>query len=286
MSVAFRIGNVGPAGGKPFTPHSKTYKCKCSNNGFITAPAAPGNTTSVIGGVGVFNILDYNLPISTLAANGVGAIIGSYTENIADVHPSGHEEAEVDEFESAQVMSCMYRFTVWDTGTSSRGDNWVFAYKFAEHHDTSDYDFGANGNTTSALGFNQWPHMRMTRGWTWKRFSGSSNGGSIWPSNGVIEIKIPSVGKLTYALQEKSLDTSSKLDRVNPLAVKIASSATPETGAVGLNAHLHWVIFQTDDSTGISTGDYKLDIDYFATVKLTRPIDASEMIDEPTTGAS
>ncbi len=264
----FRIGNIAPSGrGKPFTPNTKTYNAVCSTG------YAPSTVSGSVGQALVLNCMDYNNPLR-VTGTGTSIKTGTFTADVANQHPTGHEESIADGFDEAQVLSSLYRFSIWWTGTQDAREDFIFAYKFANHDDIDDYDTGdaATGSNTGRL---QWHHMRMTRGWVWKRFSATDAGGSIYPSAGVVEIKIPSTGKLAYGMTD-AIQADLDAD-VNNLSVNILDTTVEQIPKVTL--FLHAMIFSIGGNA-MGSLDWLMDVDWFGKVKVMRDIDKNDMIDE------
>ncbi len=257
--LKFRTGNVAPAGrGKPFIPTTKTYNARC-----VTSIV---NSSTTSGDIGQFRVGEYNLPL-TFQANETFTFEGTVVESSAK-HPTGHAEAIAQGYDVAEVLSCLYRFTIRFQGTDAAAKDYVFAYKFT--NDIAIVDEVAF--TAGVLSVDQWHNMQMTRAWTWKRFSGVNSGGSIWPSSGVVEVRIPSCAKLSYAMN-KELTTDTL---IHPMRFPIVDSTT--LGASELPCSLVFCIF-TSNGIALAAADMIIEIDWFGKVRLARDIGDEAIIE-------
>lgn len=97
-----------------------------------------------------------------------------------------------DSYTQVKVLSSMYRFTIRFTGSNNAGSDFIFAYMFS-YTGLKDGEL----DTSDEVKVQQlWLEMRGSRGWVWRRFSGINSGGSIFPSSGIIDIKVPNVPAL------------------------------------------------------------------------------------------
>lgn len=216
-------------------------------------------SATTAGDFATFRVGEYNLPLS-VTGNETFTFEGTVAESSAK-HPTGHADALAQGYDTAEVKACSYRFTVRFAGTDSGTKDWVFAYKFGTDPDVSN----EVAFTAGVLSVDQWHNMQMTRSWTYRRFSAINSGGSIWPSSGIINIPVPSVPKLQYAMNkhvEQNDDVSN-----NPNRFDILDGTT--VGVSELPTHLHWCVF-TSNGTPFAAGDVVVEIQWTGRVNLQR----------------
>ncbi len=257
----FRMGQFGPSGGKPLVPNSKIYKCVTASQIAVSATTA--------GDTGCYSIGNYNQPLEFHTTT-------SFTGGDLHRHPSGHEQAIAQGFATARVMKTLYRFDVRFIGTSAADKDFVFAYKFG----TDTTAAATIGSTTTTVEL--WNDMRQTRGWVWKRFSGTESGGSEYPSAGTVIVKVPHVSKLILAMH-KNLSTGGSditiMDTVTPI-----NDVADETAEATRSVFLH-ILVMTVDGQALVAKDIVIDVTCYQTVKLMRPVNNAQMIDEGDEGA-
>ncbi len=246
--LRFRAGNIGAAGGRPINPNSRTIKTVCAAQ-FGVSVATAGDTMG-------FEIGQANTPctpVTNVTFSERGTLLN---------HPSEWPEIVAGGWKEARVLSSMYRFDVRFVGTDAAAKDFVFAYKFG-------ISFAPPLVFTAGLvTIDNWKDMRQSRGWTWKRFSGTNSGGSVYPSQGRIEVKVPSSWKLHAVLHDQEVEMDDLLQTVSDAA----------SNAV-IRSALHICIF-TIGGVALAADDILLDVTIFQKVKLTRSIQTTEMIDE------
>lgn len=256
---SYRLGNVAAGGrGRPFIPRTKTYKMVNSCKYTPTAGHVPAM---------VFDLTAYNM-LGLLATSSHIASAGGQR------HGTGHVEAIAQGFDEAQILESYYRlsFYLGPTGTK----DYVVCYKFASGLLLTEAIATNTDNELATF----WLDLRTSKAWIWKIFSGNSAGGSIYPSAGVINIKIPSIGKLVHGLQEGTPTNPSVV--ANPLSVAIDDEAAQQTSE--FRGLLHVYIFHRD-GTASAAGDWVIDLDIFSTAKIMKSIETGvEMIDEEDIG--
>lgn len=259
--IAFRTGHVSASGrGKPFISNTKSYFARCATT------VVNSGTSS--GDIGTFDIREYNMPLN-MSEKLTWAYAGTATtEGLR--HPTGHTDAIAQGFDTATVKSVMYRFNVQWTGTGGPLKNYVFAYKFAPNSFIAEPVLTAGASIV-----NEWNDMRQSRGWVYKRFSGTGVGGDIYPSGGIIDVKIPSVAKLCYAFA-KGQPVSDDQNVNNPFDMPIHDTTSlnqePKYGCF-----LHFVVLNPSGQA-MTAQDITVDIDWFAKCVLHRKKIEADMI--------
>ncbi len=255
----WRTGQIGPGGGRPFAPATKTYKC--------VAAGKLSSTGTTAGNTAIFQINSYNAPIADAGA-------GTFTVLAVTQHPTGHAnalQATADAgipglgYDRALVLSSMYKFDIHFEGADSAKKDFVFAYKFAAHN-TAASAFAAD-TTMESL----WADLRMTKGWAYTQFSAINRGGSMHPSQGTVIVKIPDVVRITSALN--NLRTEATDWRNNTVA--IADSAA----GAAVNAFLHIMAF-TKSGLALAANDIIIDVTWYGRVRLFKNMGQVEMVDE------
>lgn len=251
--MQFRLGNINPAGGRPIIPNTKTYTSVCGGQ-----YACSGTTA---GDTGALDLTNYNQPVQLITT--------SFTGGDTERHGTGHVQLTADGFDRAVVLSAYYRFDIRFVGTSAVDKDFVFAYKF--NVSSSAAAVFTAGTTTVEV----WNDMRATRGWVWKRFSGTESGGSIYPSQGTVIVKIKSVPKLVLNMNRLDQDTDvtypgDVMQRIDDLAA---------TDTTSLRGFLHFCVF-TIDGTVLTAADIVIDITSYKKTKVSRALTQAGMIDE------
>ncbi len=259
--LKFRTGQVAPSGrGKPFIPLSKTYFARCSTSMICSATTA--------GDVASFRVGEYNNPLS-VSGNETFTYEGTVAET-SQKHPTGHESVRTQGYDMAQVLSCKYVFTVSFKGGTDTTQDWVFAYKFTNDADVSD----EIALTAGVLTVDLWHDLRMTRSWTWHRFSSVRSGGSIFNSSGIIPINVPSVAKISYEMNRDALNS----DDVSKFPTRHQVLDGTALSVSDLPVFLTFMVFTTQ-GVALSAGDIQLEIDWFAHVKVARDVDDEAIIE-------
>lgn len=257
--IAFRTGNVAAAGkGKPFIPQTKSYNARCSTQ-FICSGTTAGDHC-------VFSVPEFNIPCTR--TDNLTFVTPGTSAQESFRHPTGHEEAIAQGYDTAEVKSCMYRFHIAFTGGNNVLQDWVFAYKFSSVSHVSEPIMTAGALTISA-----WADLRQTRGWVWKRMSGSNSGGSIHPSVAVIDIKVPSVAKLAYAMNKDAVGDEDN----EPFRSILLDGVTVSTFEKPLFLHILVIV---PSGTALTQQDITIDMDWFGRVKLAREHVATDFIDD------
>ncbi len=245
--LRFRGGEINAAGGRPINPYTRTIKTVCAANFLCSATTA--------GDVMGFEVAQFGTPCSptyNVTFSEQGTLLN---------HPSEHPEIVAGGWKEARVLSSMYRFDLRNVNLVG-SEPWIFAYKFGISA-AAPMVFTAGDIT-----IDNWKDMRQSRGWVWKRMSGSTGGGSVYPSEGRIEVKVPSVWRL-YA---KLLDTEIDEEGLQMLVQDAADNPT-------LRAWLH-VLVMSIDGGALAAGDISMDVTIYQNVLLTRSTQTAEMIDE------
>ncbi len=254
--LAFRTHLIGPAGGKAFTQQTKTYRCSSAARWACSGVTA-GDSASL--GIG-----NYNQPLA-LSNNVTFTLVGTVGTG---QHPSGHAQAMQLGFDRALVLSSYYRLAISFVGTSAHAKDFVFCYKFSPSASVIDMTtFTAGG----AANPDHWADIRVSKGWVYKEMSGTESGGSVWPSQAVVNIRVPNVPLLTRRLQAFHTTAFDSKDM---------SSTIGDTTAIPVElSHLIIAVF-TKDGTAFTAGDIVIDATCYQRVKLTRQLLAAELVDE------
>lgn len=250
--MKFRTGNIAPAGGRPFTPNSKGYNCVTADQIAVSATTA--------GDTGCYDLTAYNQPANLITTT-------SFTGGSTERHPSGHSTVRAQGYDTARVNSGYYKFDVRFIGTSAVDKDFIFAYKFSQSSTV------AAVFTAGAATIEVWNDMRATKGWVWKRFSGTESGGSVHPSQGTVNVRIKSVPKLVFALNK----TDTAALTVHNLQTTIDDLDVTDTADV--RAFLHIAVF-TIDGTAFGVRDVVIDVTVYKNVTVFRAEAGPEMIDE------
>lgn len=275
MSVAYRTGKVGAGGGKPFVPLTKTWKAKTSTG--FTYPTALANS---MGCVMVIPVHEPNLPFVDVQTNRVVSKIGLMVCEDPLIHPTGHKEAYEDEYRIARVIKATYAITCWAKDAGTPAGDFIFAWKFADHTDSSDYT-ALTAATVADGGRRQWHDIRMSKAWQYKRFSSTQAGGSIWPCARKFNIVVPSVGKLTYGFEE--LDPTGGQVKKNPLFGALHQGNNEASTATEHPLYLHLLCFNLDRES-MAENTWIADVDLYQTIMVTKDEAFGEMVDEMDVG--
>lgn len=250
--LKFRTGQIGAAGGRPINEHSRTIRT-------VTAGVI-GVSATTAGDTGVFDLSQIGTP-ADMPATTTFATLGTSAN-----HPSEWPEIIAGGWEAGRCLNSMYRFNIRFRGTNSATKDFVFAYKFGIA------STAAIVLTAGDVTIDAWKDMRQSRGWVWQRFSGTNTGGSVHASQGIIQVKVPSV----YRLAEKLFDQGDLTESVeNQLEMPIQDAATTAT----LRPFLHIAVF-TVEGVAFTASDVMIEITVYQKVKLMRGINVEDMIDE------
>lgn len=252
----FRLGKTGAGGRgtKPFLPRTKVYKAVAAE--FLNC------TATTAGDSAIFAINNYNTPLELEAAS-------TFTPSILgkSFHPSGHAEAISQGYKRARVLSTYYRVVARFVGGNDSEQDWVIAYKFS----TSNAIAGVFTAVAANAGLPHWLNMRSTRGWVYKEMSASASGGSVFPSQAIINIRVPDCERLIRAM----FNETSAIFGKEEMGALISDSV--DAPAAEVFCHIH--IF-TVSGKALSVRDISLDITSYQDVRLDREIQQEEMIDE------
>lgn len=188
-------------------------------------------------------------------------------------------DAEADLYKYAQVKKSLYRFTIRFTGSNDAGSDFIFAYKFTWDLPTTNTT-GEIKFSTSAEAQQSWLNIRNSKGWVWRRFSGINSGGSIFPSSGIIDIKVPSVGKLVYGLspgQEVSVGTP--IATLDHLVQNINSNQPPDRA--NMRGFITIVVFKANGAAN-GAGDVTMDVACYQKATIMRSTLAGDTLQEIT----
>ncbi len=254
--LRFRAGNVNAAGGQPINAMSRIIKT-------ITAGAF-GTTITTAGNTGIFDIAQMGTPadMPTTTFTVLGTALN---------HPSEHPEMLTSGFETARVLSSLYRFHVRFRGTNSASKDFVFAYKFGPVSTSAGPAAGVF-TAGDATVIDYWKDMRQSRGWVWHRFSATNTGGSSYASQGLVEVRVPSVLRLANKLFDD-------VELTAPMVELLEMNITDAANVTGIRPFLHVAIFGVE-GIAFAANDVWTEVEVFQTVKISRSITNAQMIDE------
>lgn len=256
--LKFRTGQYAPGGrmAKTFQPRSRVYDCVTAARYSVSSTTAGDEASLVLG--------NFNAPCE-LNTN------TSYGGGDRGLHPSGHEELLQLGYDTAEVLSSYYRFVVQFVAADDIQNikkDFVFAYKFSP----------VGGNSlawTTALTPNAWQDMRMSRGWVYKSMSATQSGGSIFPSQAVINVEVPDMYQLVSKLHSNEVTARTRENFKTTISTGVATLPT-------LNGFLHIVTF-VKSGTAFVAGDVVIDVTCYMKVRCTKEISAATMIDDGNT---
>lgn len=255
--LAFRTGSIAVGGGKAFTPKTKTYTAKVT---------AAFQTTGDPGCCMVsFSPQEYSIPLAQHQIYGL-AYNGS-----AFRHPTGHRLARSNVYSTAKVLACSYRIMVTLQGVSDPTNGFIVAHKF-----THDATIAQETPIASGATLEFFQEMRMTKSWTYKRFSGVQSGGSIFPTDGYIHIKVPSVPKLSYGMNHQAIGAEDN----DPFKRPIIDTTTTTITSAERPLYLVVVVFAVDGQT-LAAGEIHLEVDWVGKVKLYKQQEFDQTIVDP-----
>lgn len=261
MSKRFRTGDKNAAGGRPFNPQTKTYKCVTADTWF-----SDNDGGNVCGSHIIFHIGNYNAPLGLVAEKAWTKAVGL----AAYRHPSGHLEVVADKYTAYLVRSVLYDVRIQYTGATAYDLDWVFAYKFSDEADETEPAFPITVAATEV-----WLDMQASPGWVW--FRQSCNHDKL-KDGCVLETKISvdDVPKLTIAMNNAD---SSVAFTIDDLKGPVGDTAIAPT----IDTRLHMVAFKLDRDgiPGVTIDkDFWLNIRCTQTVSLYKNINTTDMIDE------
>lgn len=233
----FRTGLVGAAGGRPVTPASRSFKVVVAST---LATAAPIN---IAGGFSCFDLTNFDSPADPVT--GTLVTLGSPNN-----HPVGHPDLIADGYSRVFLKNKLYRFDIRFRAADAPTKDFIFAYKFGSNS-TQPISSFASGLKT----IDNWTDMRQSRGWVWKRFSSTSSGGSSHPSAAVVNVMVPNIKKLVFALTKPE-----SADRTWEKCSTILNDAT--NNASDERAFLH-IVLMTIDGVALALHDIQIDVTVF-----------------------
>ncbi len=237
--IAFRVGRINAAGGRPVVTQSRTLKSVTCGQLVCTGATCGDESTFAIG--------DWSAPADP-ETGGTFTLAGT-----ANNHPSGHVELVADGFDTVMVLSSMYRFNVRFVGDDNEGQDFVFAYRFSVN------STNILTHTAGAIGIDNFKDMRQSRGWVWKRMSATHSGGSVHPSAQQFQVRIPNVKKLIKKFNDDDITDITYKDYRHVLTDAAATCA--------VNAFLH-ICVMTIDGVALTAGDIHIDVDVFQKVRV------------------
>ncbi len=260
--LKFRTGNFSAAGSsKILVPRTKTIKTVCASQFSVTVTTCGNNSA--------FDITNWSIPADPLSA---GTSANDFQiRGVPNNHPSEHPQLVQLGYLRARVVDALYRFDVRFTGADSAAKDFVFAYKFSPV-----ITLTSLVHTASTVGVDNWKDMRQSRGWVWQRFSATGGGGSVYPAQGRVQVRVPDVWALITRLNTAE-------------QTELEIEATQSTiGDNLLNAakrcFLHVCVLSID-GTSFAANDVIIDLTLFQTVHVSRQIANDVMIDEADQGA-
>lgn len=250
--IAFRTGNVSAGGGRPIVQFNRHIHTVVAGQLLVSATTA--------GDTGAFNICNWSnaadLSQSTSFSSG----------GTGSNHPSEHEAVIALGYDRSRVLSALYRFDVRFKGTGTATKDFIFAYKFSTVNTTV---FTMTAGTVTIDNFKD---IRQSPGWVWQRFSAINSGGSIYPSQGRVEVRIPSIFQLGERL-------SSGIDVTATDEDNYSATISDGNNDPNKNIFLH-IVCMTIDGVAWSAGDVAIDVTIYQKVKISRSQDQIEMVEE------
>lgn len=267
--IAFRLGKYNSSGKRPVKAFSKMVWSRCSNHFNTWRIAATADEGTAWGS---FDLTNWSNPATFTGGS-------FHQDSTMDKHPDEHANVIALGFSKSRVLSSMYRFDLRFVGTDNARKDWVFAYKFGIAS-TVPFTIGlTSGNLTR----DNWSDIRSSRGWIWRRFSGTGSGGSIYPSAGIIEVRTGNLMKLAKALLNPGVAAGTVLE-VPDFQASINDSGSNDAAA---QIFLHVAIincdgtaFDEDDGTTFDISDHEIDLDIFQTVLVTTSMAQANMVEE------
>lgn len=273
--LSFRLNKLNATGsGRPWKPTSKTVKSVTSTSLRTTeqADTEVGDHASLM----FFDLTQWNAPVALhgriLATGSVGwRTIGDHATPSGvggpylayGIHPHNHDEALADGYKTAVMKKAMFRLTIRALPGASQ--DFVVMWRFVKQASVT--TFPSTTENKAIIAFND---VKMSSGWVWRRFSGNQSGGSIYPASGIIDIKIPSIGKIVYGLNEgkevvNEYASGSTVVPGKELAVVIVDAINPKESL--LHGYL-CVAYMHLDGSHIVDQEVQIDIMHYCTVKL------------------
>lgn len=285
--LAFRTDQINASGsGRAWKPVSKRVTSVCHDTWFTK-----DTTTGTVGAMhNVLDLTNWVAPLFCVHTEGTSMISGTTNSTVTN---NNFNEADEDDFNLVKKHSCMYRFTIRFTGGNSAASDFVFAYKFSHEEEDAELNGLDSDSGTRTL----WLNIRMSSGWVWRRFSGINSGGSIFPSSGIVDIKVPSVGKLVHGLYPMRENVPQVItthtgtvtvdDGIHDLAQIIESNDPPNITKI--RGFLHIVCFNPDGSRMLNPvvtdpftihPDITIDVAHYDKATLTRSGRTGYIVDE------
>ncbi len=253
--LKFRTGQKSASGGVPFNQRTKIIDTTCAGQ--------LGNSITTAGDTCAFLCTNWSNPCDPFANTtfDVRGTVGN--------HPSGHLEAVAGGYDLSRVISAMYKFDIRWTGTDNAAKDFIFAYKF-----------GIGSAAAIVLtagdpaGVDNWKDMRQSRGWAYTQFSATNRGGSVYPSQATVRVKIPDMWRLTEKLF---------MNDASQVNIEETRGVIDDSGANNpvIGPFLHIVVMTIDGTAlEVSPPDIIIDLTCYQRVHLSRNISTVEMIDE------
>lgn len=255
MSKRFRTGAINPAGGKPLTPLSKTYKCVTATQWL--------NSGGTAGDHGVIIPCNYNVPLRLTSTQTFAVPIGISSNR----HPSGHSHIVADGYNTYLVKDAHLRIDASFHGSNSP-DNWIMAYKF-----NTDGSAGLPNFTASVVTTEIWLDLQASSGWVWQRYGCDRTGDR--KTHGVTNIKMNNLPALTIASQANT--STAQFTHDDLMGVIESGTASP-----AVVTFLHIMIFRIKQSgivTAFGTSDVMLSLRMTQNVKVWQKQNQEELID-------
>lgn len=251
----YRAGKWNAAGGVKISPNSRTIKTiTCTQFGVVATTA--GDTMA-------FNIVDWSAP-ATPESGGTFLNRG----DAANLNPKPHNHVEVlaDGYDTARVISALYRFHVRYIATDSGAKDFIFAYRFSTTKDSGYSSVFTAGNVTIDF----WKELRQSYGWVYHRMSSTHAGGSEYPSTKTIDVRIPSIIALTRKLHNVTTEIGTN---------EMSHAITIAVDSAEVDLFLH-VMIMGIDGTGFVANDVIMDLDVYQHVKVRKLLAQAELIKE------
>lgn len=270
--LSFRLNKVNATGsGRPWKPKTKMVRSVTSTLWKNLA----GEATEIGAHVAslFIDLTQWNAPLRYSAQASFIIMPGLSNEQA----PNNHDDAVADLYLHAVIKKSMYRLTVRATPGVATKD-FVVMWRFCKDNDVALVPSQSVGSALAT--FN---NIKMSSGWVWRRFSGNQSGGSIYPSSGIIDIKVPSVPRLVHGLNEGlqvAAPTVSGQNQVGSDTGVLVSTTAPPSVAF-LKGYILLVFMKLDGSLLVDD-EVQIDAMHYMTAQLSYPNSTADNIDEGT----
>ncbi len=276
---AFRTGQLDSLNRRPPVPADKVVRCEVSTKGTSFETAVSGTKGNASGVHWVIALGDYNIPTYPITFNGMNESLNVDSKR----HPTGHEEAVADGYDTYLVLSQFFNF-LFKCNVHSITQDYVVAYKFSTDSSLAEPDLRWAGTAISTTpthpapdGYNNknaWLDMQMSGGWVYKHKNQNLNAGGGYTR---MKINIPNLPLLTAKMHEYNTTTFTMDDMQGP----VNDNASPTVPVI--QTYLHICIIQLQEAAyaaDLTTNTFTWDMTCQMKVKLMKGQGLHEMLDE------